>query len=190
MREFFKVICGVIGFLLLISGVQAGAFEAKWTPAQWSVYPPIQLFNDRSEVVGLRINTVYGTNALVYGLDTGVVGNAEKFNGLQVNLVNAAVMNMTGAQVGLCNIVGREDGLKVGKGRGAQLGWVNVSNGDFAGAQLGVANLSDNAIAGTQIGFINSSDDSNAAGQGNCFQLGVLNFNKNGFLPFFVLFNF
>lgn len=190
MCKFFKSIGGVFGLLLFSSVVNAGAFEAKCTPFEWSVYPPVQLFSENSEITGLRLNTVYGSNSAITGMDTGVVGNTEKFNGLQVNLVNSSVMKMNGVQAGLCNMVGREDRLEIGKANGAQLGWVNVSNGDFSGAQVGVANLSDNAICGIQIGAINSSDDSNAAKRGNCFQLGVLNFNKSGFLPFFVLFNF
>ena len=175
---------------LAVAGLHAGALDAEMTPFQWSFYPPVQLFTAKTMVSGLRLNTGYGNNTQVNGIDVGICGGAEKVRGLQVGILSAATMEMSGAQVGLCNFTGREDLVKTGKANGAQVGWVNASQSDFAGAQVGVANLSSNGMYGAQVGFINHVDDSNAVRQGNCFQFGVLNFNKSGFLPFFILFNF
>ncbi len=126
--------------------------------------------------------------------------------GIGMGVANTAGKNMYGLQLGIFN----QTGLKVdeeilnthGSGNGAQIGWLNLSQAAFKGLQLGIINLSDSLFHGIQIGLINSDKDPEYFaeflsgnkkpydGRDSGLQIGVLNFNENGFLPIFPLINF
>ena len=62
-----------------------------------------------------------------------------------------------------------------------QLSAINVAN-DVDGLQVALGNKARSVYFGSQVGLINIADSG--------WQIGLLNFNKNGFLPFFPLINF
>ena len=203
MRSYVRLGLMATGLLMLAGKVAAGCLEATWTPVQAGVFAPVQVYGEKTVVRGWRLSTVYCDNEKVYGLDTGIFTGAtkaggvqiaaanfcsEQADGVQIALANADYLHMNGVQIAAFNLVGRENRLKTGMARGAQFGWVNVSKADFTGAQTGMANFSENGMFGAQLGFINTCDAETP--DVRCFQLGVLNFNKNGFLPFFPIFNF
>ena len=83
-----------------------------------------------------------------------------------------------GAQVALCvNLAKELDG-------GAQLTYgYNRADKFESGAQVACVNHVKELRKGAQVGFVNIADSSS-------LQVGLLCFNKTGFLPFFVFFNF
>ena len=207
MKKFWVLLLGLAcgAAALPVSAADGGAFHAQWTPFEWGVFPPVQLFDRYTNVDGFRLSTVYSKNAGVYGLDTGVVGGSDRAGGLQVNLLNMTSEKFVGMQVGLvssndgdtqgvqiagANITGSEMMNTTGKTRAAQIAYVNISNNDFAGNQIGVANLSNWKFYGCQLGLINVNDDSNAPTKATCVQVGLINFNTSGFLICFPLVNF
>ena len=66
--------------------------------------------------------------------------------------------------------------------KGGALACVNIAEERLAGIQVGAVNLSGKG--GFQLGFFNNCDDDAK------FQLGLININKNGWLPFMVFVNF
>jgi len=206
MKKFWLWLLGAAcGAMALPGYADGGAFSPKWTPFQWGIYAPVQLFDRNTAVNGFRLSTIYSDNDDMYGLDTGVVGWSKRAVGCQINLVSVTEEKATGVQLGVANSNERDTtGLQIaganftgspmmnsaGKTRASQLGYVNVSNNDFAGCQLGIANLSNWKFAGCQIGLINVNDDANAPEKASCFQFGLINFNTSGFLICFPLVNF
>ena len=83
-----------------------------------------------------------------------------------------------GAQVSLCaNLANEVDG-------GAQVAYgYNRTDKFESGAQVACVNQAREFRKGAQVGFVNIADSSS-------LQIGLLCFNKSGFLPFFVFFNF
>lgn len=83
-----------------------------------------------------------------------------------------------GAQVAVCmNLAEKVDG-------GAQVAFgYNRANRFEEGAQVSFFNRSKEFRNGVQVGFVNIADSSS-------LQIGLLCFNRTGFLPFFLFFNF
>jgi len=188
MKNWRKFLVFLGGMTLFSCGTWAGAFEAKSTFFQGSFFTPAELYSANAEVTGLRLTMVYGNNQKITGADIGICGVTGQATGTQLGAVNVIKSKMAGSQIGCCNFVGSEDPLQKSTAAGAQLGWVNVSKAAFVGTQIGATNLSDNGFNGIQFGVVNCVGES--AAPAGCLQIGVLNFNKDGFLPFFVLFNY
>ena len=82
-----------------------------------------------------------------------------------------------GAQVSLCmNLADEAEGAQVAFG-------YNRANKVKKGAQVSFFNRAKEFRRGAQVGLVNIADSSS-------LQIGLLCFNKTGFLPFFVFFNF
>jgi hypothetical protein len=136
-----------------------------YTPIQLALVAPRQLFSERRTVIGLRINTIYGRNRAVYGIDIGLINDADRVGAIQAGLVNIAresaggfqiggfnwTPQMTGAQIGGFNYAGTVRGGQMGgvniakKARGFQIGLVNVTTQHLRGVQLGGLNYARNA---------------------------------------------
>ena len=86
--------------------------------------------------------------------------------------------NVEGAQVAVCmNLADKVDG-------GAQVTFgYNRANKFEEGAQVSFFNRAKEFRKGAQVGLVNIAESSS-------LQVGLLCFNKTGFLPFFVFFNF
>lgn len=131
--------------------------------ALWPAFIAIWDFPETPDLVGLRITVPYSSaQENVTGLDVGLWGRSEYFEGIQVNaLRNDVKDSCAGIQVGIYNSVVRGDlfGIQVGlwnesnSHRGIQVGLVNVS-GDSQGLQIGVINRSE-TMYGFQVGAIN-----------------------------------
>ncbi|MBU43796.1 MAG: hypothetical protein CMN76_11290 [Spirochaetaceae bacterium] len=107
-----------------------GLMQAAYTPFQFSIYMPGQLFARETEVRGLRLNLAYSENADVYGLDVGPVQVSQDVAGAQVHLVSVSEGSVDGVQLGLSSSVD-------GSFRGAQVGVFSAVEQDFSGVQLG-----------------------------------------------------
>ena len=131
--------------------------------ALWPAFIAIWDFPDTLDLVGLRITVPCSTKQEnVTGLDVGLWGRSEYFEGIQLNVLRNDVKDScAGIQVGCYNSVARGDlfGIQVGlwneslSHRGIQAGLINVS-GDSQGVQIGIINRSE-TMYGFQIGAIN-----------------------------------
>lgn len=156
-------ICNAAAF----EGVKSSIFES-------GIYQPVQLFNESTNIYGMRLSMFMTANKDVYGLDAGLVNLARNSYGMQASAVNIADKDSGGLTFGIFNSAGnRLFGGQVGlynqsgmnyfdktirkdcTSNGVQIGWLNHVQAIFKGCQLGVANISDSYFSGVQLGFGN-----------------------------------
>ncbi|MEI8244446.1 MAG: hypothetical protein WCI51_01370 [Lentisphaerota bacterium] len=172
--------------LAVVAGSQlcnAGAFEdVKGAPFDSGIYQPAQLFNDYTNIYGMRLSLFMTENKDVYGLDAGLVNLSRNAFGMQVSGANIVDKDNTGLAFGIFNsagnrLFGGQFGLYNQSGmnyfdktirkectsKGFQIGWMNHVQAIFKGCQLGVANISDSYFSGVQLGignFVQNDDNS------------------------------
>jgi len=99
------------------------------TPISFAIVDPIQLPTHDWDVVGLRINCIYGRNVNFTGLDLGFInatdevavglqiaagGNyAREARAWQIGVINYAEL-LKGFQIGVVNYAGTAEGLQIG----------------------------------------------------------------------------
>ncbi|MDD2403270.1 MAG: hypothetical protein PHV75_01380 [Victivallaceae bacterium] len=93
-------------------------------------------------------------------------------HGVELAIFYAATDEIFGLQLAPVNVTKRINGL--------QMSLVNVAEERSSVFQLGITNV---GVAGIQFGLVNVAENSD-------FQFGLLNFNSEGWLPFFPFFNF
>ncbi|MDD3153584.1 MAG: hypothetical protein PHS41_01860 [Victivallaceae bacterium] len=113
----------------------------------------------------------------------------KQFNGLQASAGYVQSGDLNGAQCGTVNLAGNVQGLQAGLAfclskdvTGFQASPVAINRGTLRGVQCNFYGQVEDAT-GLQIGVVNVS-------RGGGFQFGLINVMKDGFLPFFPLFNF
>ncbi|MEQ8352326.1 MAG: hypothetical protein RH862_12625 [Leptospiraceae bacterium] len=145
--------------LIFLSGLPS--LHAKnYTPFQFSLLSPFQLFDPDTVVVGFRYNVFYGEVDSIYGLDVGFINQVDDISaGLGVGAVNLSDVH-AGVQAGLFNFTNRLVGLQIGiaNGNDKQYGW-----------QLGLFNFTDEAYL-PMVGLALNHGDRAYLGQ---FTLGV-----------------
>ncbi len=134
-------------FFISIFSISAPAEEPK--PIQLSIFNPIQLYSEDTDIKGVRLSLLYGKNKSVTGLDLGFVNHntsglskgfqhgfvgivEEDFVGFQNNFINSTKGNFEGFQWGLVNHAHNMNGF--------QLGLVNYA-GTMKGLQIGLVNV-------------------------------------------------
>lgn len=93
-------------------------------------------------------------------------------HGLEIAVFCAATDEVFGMQLAPVNLAKRMNGV--------QWSLVNLAEKHSSVFQFGLTNIS---TSGIQVGLVNVADHAS-------FQLGLLNFNPHGWLPFFPFFNF
>lgn len=155
--------------VLVVFGAQA-AEKVSW--------PVWFAFNDSTDVdvVGLRLTIPSGQCEQVTGMDLGLIGRSQYFNGIQINLFRNDVRDqLAGWQIGGYNSAG------IGESIGLQTGLWNEA-GTFKGIQIGLVNLAD-YTQGIQVGLINRVEDMHG------YQVGLVNVIRGGEVPFCPLLN-
>lgn len=165
-------------------GVQPEPVVQHATPFQLAFAAPIemQMLPETWDVVGVRLDVIYGCNHDVGFLDLGLLNETTgKECGLQVGgLWNGVQGDTEGVQVaGLVNVSGGNAVCQ-----GVQVACVNLA-GAANGMQLGVVNDTSGAMCGLQIGLVNVSEQPL-----NGLQIGLINLNENGAIPFMPIMNF
>jgi hypothetical protein len=140
---FFLASC-----VLLIFSAAKGV-RAQDSPVQIALFNPIQLDNENTSIVGLRIDLIYGKNTSVTGFDWGMINHTTSgtSKGVQWSLVGFNDANFTGWQSSFV-------GVTKGKFEGLQWGVVNYA-GTMSGVQIGLVNYAANMTKGLQIGLVN-----------------------------------
>ena len=160
--------------------VGAESPQAPSTPVQFAVVNPAQVFGEEWSVTAFRLSLLDGVNRDVTGLDVSFGGTHTlgRLRGLQVALANEVAGDCTGAQIGAT--VNRVEGRL----RGMQSSGMMAYAGDGAGAQFAPILVQATKLRGFQLGLVTLAQEMTG------LQLGLLNFNENGFLPVFPIFNF
>jgi len=193
------------------------AIKNGWSPFQFSVFNPLQLFNEDKDIVGLRLNLVYGRNADVSGIDLGLgVNSSHNFTGIQI----AGIMNNAAGDPGdfmgigiqiacLGNTTDHLYGIQIGglgngvtnDATGIQIGLVGNVASTVKGIQIGglynFNNGKNSSITGIQIGTFNYSDNVTGIQVGlynECInmrgiQVGILNHIEKGYMRFMPIIN-
>ena len=145
--------------------------------AQWPAFFAIAEFPATPDLAGIRITIPYSTKQeSVTGIDLGLWGRSQYFEGLQCNLLRNDVKDSgTGIQIGLYNSIGQADML------GIQVGLWNEA-GTISGVQAGVVNIAGD-ISGVQIGLINRCEEMYG------FQVGLINIIRDAELRFCPIIN-
>jgi len=180
--------------LALCCSACASTPDSGRTPFQAAFFNPIQIFSEETNVHGFRMNLPYGSNADFRGLDLGMVGVAKNTKGAQINFFYNEAEALSGVQLaGLPgNLCVDLDGVQVGvintaegQVRGWQLSFFFNDAGDVKGGQIsGLYNRGRNVVGFQAASLVNEAE--NLRG----LQIGALNFNNNGILPVFPVFNF
>ncbi len=144
LRKQYRVLgFALVTFIMIVSTVQA-----QTRPIQISLINPIQIFPEKTHILGLRLNLLYGKNASVTGLDVGLVNHMTKgqSGGVQFGFLGIVESDFTGWQDNTINITKK-------KFVGLQAGIVNSAR-YMNGIQFGLVNYAEN-MKGLQIGLIN-----------------------------------
>jgi hypothetical protein len=218
MKKFSIISLIILSVVLGGQICQAGAIDADWSPFEFGIFTPVQIFDDESNICFLRISAFYTKSKAAYGFDFGIINNSIDAAGLQIALANICQDSQIGLGIGVINFARKSAyGCQIGafnksgsgkilaeydSGAGVQIGWTNISKSLFSGVQIGIANISTAAFSGLQIGFVNSDRDHNSFDKvlgykdktdhkkDTCVQIGFLNFNEDGFLPICPIINF
>ncbi len=151
----------------------------KFTPFQLAFATPMQIVPENWDVMGLRLNLIYGSNHNVTFLDIGLLNHTiNRQTGIQIGGIwNGVEGEMSGIQVGgIINSAGNTYMMS-----GIQVGSINLA-GDATGLQVGVFN-SANSMQGMQIGVVNNADNLQGA------QIGLINLITAGPIPFMPVLN-
>jgi hypothetical protein len=162
-----------------VSAAQAAGESPATTPVQFALWHPIQVFGEGVSVAGLRLSVISGANRDVVGLDLSGIVALTRGNqvGQQVSLYNGVDGDVTGWQVGvLANDVD-------GRVRGLQTAVAYNQAGDGIGVQLAVGLNRTKHTRGLQVSLVNWTDQLDGA------QIGLINVNRGGPIPFLPFFN-
>ena len=116
LMMFVVVVCGSVGVMAQDSATSSRSmelFSRRVTPLMISVVDPVQIPQYTWDVMGLRINLIYGSCHTMTGLDIGLVNSCERLRGLQIGIVNTVDL-MKGLQIGVVNHANRAVGVQIG----------------------------------------------------------------------------
>jgi hypothetical protein len=197
MMKSFHLVLSVLVFIAATAAVSVGASpdaHALLSPLGFSVIPPVQFPPADFDVVGARVDLIWGKHRSVYGFDLGVIGNMTMIGmgGIQVAGVfnfNRGVATAVGTQfAGVANVnvdkitvVGIQFAGALNQNYaesrvvGLQLAtFANLcSHTNIYGLQAGLWNEANN-VYGFQIGLFNSARALHG------IQIGILNANMTG----------
>jgi hypothetical protein len=160
MKKAFMMLFLISGAINLF-GVDRGYGETE-EPFQIAIFHPLQLRDENTSILALRVSLLYGRNVAVKGLDVGLVNHCTggESLGLQYGLVGFVEGDFMGWQDNSISIVkGEFSGLQTGiyneidHGVGLQVGWGNKAR-SMRGLQLGFVNYTE-TMHGLQIGLLN-----------------------------------
>lgn len=175
----------VLAFIMscLWTAIGAVATEPQetpyWTPLQLSLATPVQIVPAAWDVMGLRLNVIYGDNHDVGVLDVGLVNRTTgRQTGMQIGgIMNRVEGSASGIQ--LAGIVNSVSGNSMVEG--AQVACMNTV-GDGSGLQIGIVNHA-RTMQGVQVGLINLTSELSG------LQVGLINWNEHGTVQLLPLLN-
>ncbi|PJZ56772.1 hypothetical protein CH367_14855 [Leptospira barantonii] len=161
------------------------------------------LYGDSDDIYGLNLGIANVVQNHLIGIQIGVVNGAERATGIQIGAVNNATATWSLLKIGLFNLnffldSGRRQPRdtpesierRIKGDAGFSVGLVNLASGRY---NVGLFNYG----YGWNVGFVNwNGEDSGVSmgavnlGEKENFQIGILNFCKEGLLPVMILVNY
>lgn len=187
------IVAAAVAVMLTVNAFAEGADARKRpSPAGLALLDVLQFPQPDVDILGLRLNIIYGRNANVQGIDIGAFGSGVE--GSLFGLQTSGILNDVGSSNGSLQIAGivnicAEDfyggqisGIANSTAQALYGGQVSVFNAaqTMYGTQIGVINKCGET-QGLQIGLINTAEKA-----GGLFQIGLINViksNKNKFFP-------
>lgn len=127
---------------------------------------------------GLQANLFWNQGRCLYGVQVGCKNNCMSLHGGQIGLINSCSIPISKAAIHGFHKMEHGVMFQVGVSNyTAKIGGINPNDDTY---QFGIRNTSQ---AGFQFGIYNKSKES-------FLQIGLLNHNEKGFLPYFPFFNF
>lgn len=160
------ILCSLAVGLLSLSG----SLTAQERPFEASLFHPIQIYDENTDIRGLRLNLFYARNNNITGVDFGFLGLGRAhgdFKGVSLNFVGSIVEG---------DMIGWQNGIYThtqGEFKGFKQGLLNRQGGDFKGLQYGAVNLADSEVRGVQLGLYNQATDVEGV------QLGFVNYTEH-----------
>jgi len=210
-----KIILGVCltaaSLFMAVSTFAAYGAPASFSLIQFSVWPGVDNWPNAESVDGLRLgiynHSEEGFGYPLNGVDLGILSGSSDVNGVQLSVANLGGSNIDGVQLAWLNMNENGGSLQLGaynilkSSEGVQFGLANLNDRNNWAAQFAVINYTDPKSSGFQVGAINAADrydgfqlgllninSDNSKNKG--FQIGLINWMDNGFLPLFPFFNF
>jgi hypothetical protein len=169
-----------LGALPQSSGAQPPETAHSSTPVQLALWNPIQIFDEGVSVNGLRLSLISGASHDVTGLDLLGIASLTRGSqtGLQLGFYDEVGGDLAGWQLGIfVNDV-------EGRARGLQSAGISNHAGKGTGVQLAALLNRTMRMRGLQISLVNWTDELQGV------QLGLINVNRKGPIPFLPIFNF
>jgi hypothetical protein len=180
---------GVVGNLFATDNVYGFSFALPISYVKNNYGFATGIWGESNDHRGIQLNVINLANELdgvqigLFGMMQETEGCGSELAGVQMNVIGNVAESLFGFQSGIYNQSGRLNGMQSGfvnlADQGLQLGLVNIFNSKQSHKGMDC----DQTDARIQVGIYNHSSNS-------AFQIGALNYNKNGFLPVFILFNF
>jgi hypothetical protein len=148
---------------------------------QLGLLAPVQTIGEERSITHLRLSLLHGANRDVRGFDLSGIATETRgdfLGGLQISVVNEVMGNCSGLQIGLMGSDVR------GRLHGAQISGLVSHAGDGSGMQMGLFFTEAKKFTGFQLALFNRAEEMKG------LQIGLINFNPNGFLPVFPIFNY
>jgi len=157
------------------------SYSGEKNNVQFAIYQDLQVVDKGKKVYGFRFSFPLSENSEMIGFDLGGWGRSKKyFYGAGVNLLGTySDLNADGLSVNcLFNYTGWNfSGFSFA-------GVLNIIDHRISGIQASVITSLSRQVDGIQFSLFNYCEDLNG------IQIGLVNFNNNGILPFTILFNY
>jgi hypothetical protein len=157
-----KKLVTILMFLSVMSFMCLGQ-PVQTVPIQVSLLDPVQLFSDESDVMGVRLNVLYGSNHRVSGIDFGLcndvqedfagigIGGLVNFSGEAKGIYLAGLGNITANGVqgleiaGFMNLFSDVSTKRSSTWKGLQMSSIANASVVMRGVQIcGMGNMADN----------------------------------------------
>ena len=181
--NLYKPMILTLSFLFMLPAMTTNAqyIEKDGTNIQLCLFNPLQVAPEESNVYGLRVTVPYGVNNSVYGLDFGLWSETTGYQyGVQANgLVAYHEEDADGFNLaGIVNYTEKNStGCIIG-------GIYSEVKNKMTGFQAAVAIAKARQVVGVQLSLFNYCEDLKGV------QLGLININNNGMIPFTIILNF
>jgi hypothetical protein len=152
--------------------VTTPAVSSGWTPLQFAVWSPVQVFDENRDVYGLRTSLFYGRNRDIYGIDLSLFANsADDIYGLSILVFGNELLfacNFGGWTFGQQRVPNIH-GIQIGGGAGAgfilyplpifAVAGLVTKAGNVDGAQISLIGNHANKVRGLQIAGLGNYAD-------------------------------
>lgn len=180
--SFFKIMKTALSlcFLLLTMSAFAQTKSGEEHNVQFSILSNLQVVDENESIYGFRFTVPYGSNKDMIGFD---IGAWSETHGYQYGFQGNCLVAYHGGDADGFNFAGLVNYTDKNS-YGCVIGMIySVVRHRITGFQAGLA-VKAKQVSGVQLALFNYCEDLDG------FQIGLININNNGILPFTILLNY